>query len=186
MLGYLKEHTKAIHSQVESVNLAKHIVNHSITLEAYKELLTSNYAIYKAIEQKLIAHKNLVCNDLKAYVNTDKSDSLEKDLLQFGNVQINSIDLSNILIESEAEVIGALYVVEGSMLGSLLIANNISKCQALKHLNYHNFFNRHDHKNMVAHWKGFCKIVGKKTFSVEQKRNAGTMAKQIFRLFDRH
>jgi len=182
MLRYLKEQTKLIHNQVEKDNLAKHILNHTITLNQYKQLLINNYNAYKSVEQVLVKSKNLACNSLKPYLNFNKSDSLHKDLLQFENENIE-IKLSNFRIENQAHLIGALYVIQGSMLGSLLIAKNIPKCESIKKITFHNFFDQYKHKNRVNLWKEFCEIVNKKTFTEVQKKSAGYKAQQVFKIF---
>jgi len=79
--------------------------------------------------------------------------------------------------------IGALYVIEGSMLGTLLLSRNIIECDNLKNITSHSFFNLNNHKEKVNNWKSFSDIVNNKVFSESERKDASLVAEETFRLF---
>ena len=74
MMNKLREATASLHEQIEKENLARHILDHSISLEDYKLLLLQNYIAYAVTEKAIAAH-------LVGYKGA-KHLQLEKDLLE--------------------------------------------------------------------------------------------------------
>jgi len=183
MLNYLREQTDLVHKEVENNNLAKYIIDHSITEEQYRQLLIQNFRAYKSIENAIIKRKHLICDDLLIFVNSNKSDFLRKDLQQFPEITIDKIKTNRITIQNEAEIIGALYVIEGSMLGSLLLSRNIIECRNLKNIASHFFYSLHNQKEKTNNWRAFSDIINNKVFLESEKKRASLMAKEVFRLF---
>lgn len=182
--SYLKSNTAAIHEAVEADNLAKHIIDHSITIAQYKELLYANYKAYATIDTILVANKHSYRDDIKTFVDQSKTVALRKDLVQlrFTNFEINSI-LSVENRESEAYGIGLLYVVEGSMLGGLLMAKNLPECKHLQSITEHHFFGKNA-SEVMPRWKDFCATINALPYSEKEKEIALSGARDAFSIFD--
>ncbi|MDT0649756.1 biliverdin-producing heme oxygenase, partial [Autumnicola edwardsiae] len=112
MLTDLREATTELHRQIEEENTAGRIMDHSISMEEYKNLLFQNYVAYAISEKEISAQ-------LSGYKGT-KHKELEKDLEQLSvPVKIPSFPGDNFSCNSEAEALGAAYVVEGSAMGGM-------------------------------------------------------------------
>jgi len=183
VLEYLKAQTQSIHKAVEKDNIAKYILDHTITKKQYKQLLLQNYNIYRMVEEALVKSKHIINNDLKEFLNYSKSDALFKDLQSIDNITINDLKTNTLEFKDEAEIIGALYVIEGSMLGTLLLGKNIEKCKMLNTINAHNFFNQNDHKKIIERWKTFSRLINKKEYTENEKYIASESARRIFFFF---
>lgn len=173
MLSTLRQATKIQHEQLESENLANKIMDHSITKEEYKLLLFQNYLAYKASE-----------NEIQKFLPeqvSDKATTIHKDLQNMG--MTNMDDTLDFTCTSEAEAIGAAYVIEGSAMGGMLIGKEIANCEALQDLPEQNFFN--GKRDSIKSWNQFLKFVRSREFSETETEIAAKKAKETFELFGR-
>lgn len=124
----LRAETADKHQELESLMFVNAIMNNSLSKDDYKKLLTINYIIHQKLENKLA---NMLDSDLaeKLQMNTRlKLSSLEKDIQYWG---IDSLTLPALNFElfvperNTAEVLGALYVLEGATLGGNVIKKHI-------------------------------------------------------------
>ncbi|WP_240462891.1 biliverdin-producing heme oxygenase [Mesonia aquimarina] len=174
ILDKLREATKQLHEEIEQDNLAEHIISHKISLADYKLLLLQNYIAYHVTETE-------IAKQLSSFAPS-KAKRLEKDLAQLHISRELVKDFKNVFsCQTEAEAWGALYVVEGSALGGMLIAKNLSECKNLSEIEVHHFFDG-NHKN-IAGWKDFCKALKKKDFSEKETKEAIEKAKETFVFF---
>ncbi len=182
ILGHLKNKTATHHQIAEKKNLAKHIIDHTITTDQYKELLKKNYRVYSAVETYLDTNKNLLCSNLQSFISLEKSKALKKDLDTF------SIDLTPIsdagigLPANVGSLTGALYVMEGSMLGGLLIAKHLKKCRNLSSNLTHHFFEGNPEYH-TRRWKSLCKILENRSYTQEEINTATHAAIKVFESF---
>lgn len=159
ILDYLKEHTKNIHQELEKDNLAKLIMDHSISKETYQKLLTQNYYFYQAIEQSLIQKRQLINASLHPFLTNEKSQRLKKDLNYFGcEIERHLPQKKSFKIDSENTALGALYVSEGSALGGLMISKQLKNCPHLSFMKEHCFFGT-DVSKILGRWKNFKETV---------------------------
>ena len=155
ILDYLKEHTKNIHQQLEKDNLAKFIMDHSISKENYLKLLIQNYKFYHSIEQALIQKRPLINSSLHPFLTNEKSQRLKKDLKYLGwEVEDDLSQNISFKVDSENAALGALYVSEGSALGGLMISKQLKNCPHLNFMKEHCFFGR-DVPKILSRWKNF-------------------------------
>lgn len=173
MIQRLKEETRELHEQVEEQNLANQIMNHSIDLETYKLLLLQNYIAYYATE-------NAVKKFLPGY-SGKKHVLLKQDLDQLG--VSTEIPSGNVIFEcySKAEALGTAYVVEGSALGGMVLARNLTKCSQLSSVDQHHFFN--GDKENLKDWNSFKMELGQHDFSENEEQQAIEKAKDTFKFF---
>lgn len=189
LLNFLKQGTEDIHKITEDKNLAKYILDHSISIEDYNTLLTINYNAYTTIEQALVQKKSKFDEILHPFIDTGKSERLLHDIKKMDSNKHNNLisnpNSSKYTIHSQFEAIGALYVIEGSMLGGLLINKHLSKCTQLKEVNAFSFFS-HDPKATLNRWKTFCSTINQMNFDHTEKETALVSAKKTFSIFNEY
>lgn len=173
MLDKLREATRVQHQELEEENLANKIMDHSISLEQYKDLLFQNYVAYKAAE-----------GEIKEYLPeqvSNKAETLQKDLQ---NLEVSGLDYKlDFTCNSEAEAIGAAYVIEGSAMGGMLIGKEVSNCEHLQNLPEQEFFN--GRRDNIKSWNQFLKFIRSREFSEAEKEHAAAKAQETFELFGR-
>lgn len=173
MIQRLKEETSELHEQIEGVNLAKQIMDHSIDLDTYKLLLLQNFIAYQATE-------TAIKRFLPGY-SGNKHKQLQQDLEQLG-VSAEIVTKNDIFeCHSHAEALGAAYVVEGSALGGMLLSKNLQKCKQLASVDQHHFFN--GNKENLKDWNSFKTVLEQHEFSKAEENEALKKAKQTFRFF---
>lgn len=175
MMNKLRKAAAPLHEQIEKENLARYIIDHSISLQDYKLLLLQNYIAYAVTEKAIAAH-------LEGYKGA-KYLQLEKDLreLQVEIPPFLKAFQKKISINSKTQALGAAYVVEGSALGGMLIAKELEECQNISSVEQHHFFN--GDRNNINGWKDFLKQVNSSEFTAEEETEAAEKAKETFRFF---
>ncbi|MBP2830702.1 biliverdin-producing heme oxygenase [Aquimarina sp. U1-2] len=182
ILKHLKQSTAEHHRIAEQGNLAKYIIDHSITEDQYIELLKKNYSTYLLVENYLFVHKNLLPTDLQSMINFEKSGALQKDLLAL-SVASNSVTKTTFEMPvTLGALLGSAYVIEGSMLGGLLISKHLSSCKNLNTITTHHFFGGQP-KSHTARWKKFCNIVEGITLPSKEIDASVHAAAQVFEKF---
>ncbi len=184
MLQELRAATKPIHDKAETLSLASKIIDHTITKDEYKQLLLQHFKIYSAVETFVIKNKALLPNPICTYAGKLKSSKLKQDLKE--NYGICEFDLPQItpiqLPATLPSILGALYVIEGSMLGGLLIKKNLQECVQLNFITEHYFFNDHT-KDVISKWKSFCAYIESTSFDKEEITMATYAAEETFTIF---
>jgi len=174
MLIKLREATNSLHKKIEQGNLAADIMSNTISLENYKLLLLQNFIAYKVVDTEIAKF----ITDF----NSDKAERLKKDL---ENLEVNTAVYKdfeeNFTINNFAEAWGAWYVVEGSVLGGLMISKEISNCNNLTEIEEHHFFN--GNRQTLNGWKTFCSQLKKIDFSEKEEAAAIKKAKETFEFF---
>ncbi len=184
LLEALKNHTATIHKEVEQKNLAKYIMDHTITKNQYQQLLQQNYQIYYVIETYLNSNSKKLPPTTQGLINFDKSTALRNDL-ELISAEIPEPSLTNIeLGTNPMELLGAMYVIEGSMLGGMLIAKNLKKCKELEPLKKAYFFSGKSNQS-VQRWKNFCQLLSALTLDQDDITRATDAAKKTFDIFNR-
>ncbi len=182
ILNYLKTTTAESHQSAEQKNLAKHIIDHTITQSNYEKLLLANYSTYYAIERYLNTNKDLLPLDIQQFIDYKKSKALAKDLKSL-SVDIIPIQFPDVHLPKDPySLIGALYVIEGSMLGGLMISKHLSKCKNLLHHDEHHFYGGNPEIH-VKRWKNFCAAIENIKYSRREHIIAGDAALNVFNFF---
>ncbi|MFL1895051.1 biliverdin-producing heme oxygenase [Aquimarina sp. 2-A2] len=181
MLKILKEKTAELHKEVEGLNDAGLIMNHTISSPEYKKLLQQNLRAYSTIENYINEHSDLLPAQIKQFVSTQKSAVLRKDLAQLSE-EYEATEISLKQKPSPMQLIGMLYVIEGSMLGGMMISKHLSQCPALQEIKEHHFFGG-DPKVHVARWKSFCVTIEASDYSEHDINEAVLGANAAFNVF---
>ncbi|KQN38594.1 hypothetical protein ASE92_03990 [Pedobacter sp. Leaf41] len=169
----LRTETAENHAALESLMFVNEIMNNTLSIENYKKLLTINYIIHQKLENKLA---NMLDNDLADRLdmkNRLKLAALEKDLAYW---QIDSLTLPALNFElfvaekNNAEVLGALYVLEGATLGGNVIKKHILANPNFSNheggLNYYGVYG----EELGSKWKNFVTILNESVISADYER----------------
>jgi len=158
----LRTQTTEKHQQLESLMFVNDIMNNTLSIDHYKKLLTINYIIHQKLENKLANMLDSEIAEQLQMKNRLKLESLEQDLSYW---EIDALSLPALDFElfipgnSNAEVLGALYVLEGATLGGNVIKKHI--------LANHNFTGKEGGLNyygvygdeLGAKWKTFVSVL---------------------------
>lgn len=158
----LRDQTSDKHNELESLMFVNEIMNGSLSISDYKKLLTVNYIIHHKLEKKLT---DMLDADIfeKLQMHTRyKLTALEKDLDYWAIDPLSLPDLDFELFVPErnnAEVLGALYVLEGATLGGNVIKKQILKNPEFAHhkdgLNYYGVYG----DELGSKWKTFVEVL---------------------------
>lgn len=181
ILDQLKKETASIHEEVEQENLAKYIMDGSIDQGTYERLLRQSFMVYKSVEDFINARYNILPDALKPFSGFKKTNTLAQDIAGFSSLPlpkpIHIVDTRDI-----ATLVGKLYVIEGSMIGGVMISKKLPQCSKLDHIKEHYFFNNNT-ASSVARWKDFKAAVQNIDFSDQDIERAVASAKDTFQIF---
>lgn len=168
----LRTETADKHKELESLMFVNEIMNHSLTVEDYKTLITINYIIHQKMENVLA---NLLDANLAEKLEMKdrfKLEALEKDLAHWG---IDSLSLPGLNFElfipkkNNAEVLGALYVLEGATLGGNVIKKHILANPNFNNqeagLNYYGVYGN----DLSTKWKTFITVLNESISEADYK-----------------
>ncbi|MBC6109463.1 biliverdin-producing heme oxygenase [Pedobacter fastidiosus] len=168
----LRAETADKHKELESLMFVNEIMNNSLSVIDYKKLLTINYIIHQKLENKLA---NMLDADLAEKLKMNdrlKLSSLEKDLQYW---DIDNLTLPELNFElfiprkNTAEVLGALYVLEGATLGGNVIKKHIlansNFATAEGGLNYYGVYG----DELGTKWKNFVSILNESVSEADYK-----------------
>ncbi|MGN7989489.1 biliverdin-producing heme oxygenase [Pedobacter sp. 22226] len=169
----LRTETAENHKTLESLMFVNEIMNNSLSIDQYKKLLTVNYIIHQKSENILA---NMLDADIAAELEMNsrlKLSALEKDLNYWG---IDSLTLPGLNFElylpqkNTAEVLGALYVLEGATLGGNVIKRHILANPNFKDheagLNYYGVYG----EELSTKWKKFVSVLNERVPEVDYER----------------
>jgi heme oxygenase len=158
----LRTETAANHKTLESLMFVNEIMNNSLSIDQYKKLLTVNYIIHQKLENTLA---NMLDADIAVRLEMNgrlKLSALEQDLNYWN---IDSLTLPGLDFElfvpqkNTAEVLGALYVLEGATLGGNVIKRHILANPNFKDhesgLNYYGIYG----ETLSTKWKEFVSVL---------------------------
>ncbi|WP_343521715.1 biliverdin-producing heme oxygenase [Pedobacter sp.] len=168
----LRTETAERHKTLESLMFVHEIMNNSLSIDQYKKLLTVNYIIHQKLENTLA---NMLDADTAAALEMNrrlKLSALEKDLNYWGidNLTLPGLDFELYLPKKNtAEVLGALYVLEGATLGGNVIKKHILANPNFKDqeggLNYYGVYG----DELSTRWKKFVSVLNERVEEADYK-----------------
>ncbi|MFW0715175.1 biliverdin-producing heme oxygenase [Pedobacter sp. N23S346] len=171
--GILRTETAKKHEALESLMFVNEIMNNSLSIANYKTLLTINYIIHQKLENKLA---NMLDKDLAIELEINsrlKLNALEKDLAywEIDNLTLPSLDFDLFVPEKNtAEILGALYVLEGATLGGNVIKKHILANPNFKNhedgLNYYGVYGA----ELGSKWKIFVTVLNNRVKEEDYER----------------
>lgn len=169
----LRTETAQNHKKLESLMFVNEIMNNSLSIDQYKKLLTINYIIHQKLENELANMLDSVIAEQLEMKDRLKPNALTKDL-DYWN--INSLTLPELAFElfipekNTAEVLGALYVLEGATLGGNVIKRHILANPNFKNhedgLNYYGVYG----EELSTKWKNFVSVLNERVEEADYKR----------------
>lgn len=158
----LRTETAQNHKTLESLMFVNEIMNNSLSIDQYKKLLTINYIIHQRLENELANMLDSAIAEQLEMKDRLKLNALTKDL-DYWN--INCLTLPELAFElfvpekNIAEVLGALYVLEGATLGGNVIKRHILANPNFKNhengLNYYGVYG----EELGTKWKNFVSVL---------------------------
>lgn len=183
ILEVLKKETAQLHQEVEQDNLAQYIMDGSISIEQYDTLLRQNFMIYKGVEDFINSRYEKLPEEFKIFAGFDKTNRLAKDIMAISRLPLPTA-LRVIGPRNLASIIGNLYVVEGSMVGGMMMAKKIEDCPHLAHIDIHHFYSKKT-AGSISRWKGFKEAVSNLSFTELEAKTIVSSAKDTFKLFQK-
>lgn len=158
----LKEATKDKHAILEKLMFVQEIMDNTLSLYQYKQVLSTNYLVHMQFENKLhslVSEKNAKAFHLE---KRKKIEFLKNDLIELkAGLPDYVADIFFVNFESEAAALGALYVLEGASLGGNVIVKKLKinpNFTAIK-LNFY-YYQVYGDK-LAAFWIEFSNILNK-------------------------
>ncbi len=185
VMKLLKEQTRANHDSVEKYAHSHRIMDGSLTLEQYKELVLKHFCFHRLLEglaSRVLTPEQAAKLDFE---NRKKTALLRKDLEVLGiSEQDISVNFDNITysINSFEELLGALYVAEGSTLGGAVIKRKLLQNPETAGVPMH-FYGCYG-ENIGTMWKSFIMNVVMAADSQEKSMTMVNKAKETFEFFE--
>ena len=123
LLEHLRNETNALHQQLDSNSPLAQLTTAELTQQRYADILNLLYQPQKQLEQVLLPAINEL---IPAYQLEARHGLIEQDIAHLGSEITQPADWPKPL-SSQAEVLGVLYVLEGSKLGGRFILSNLKK-----------------------------------------------------------
>jgi heme oxygenase len=181
ILEKLKTETAQLHEEVEKDNLTCFIMDGTMDQPKYEILLRQNFMVYKAVEDFVNARYDKLPESLKPFAGYEKTNALANDISRFSSLPLPK-PLIIVGSRDVATIIGKLYVIEGSMMGGMMLNKKIQACNNLSHITEHSFYNNHTQTNL-SRWKSFKEAVATVNFNIDDVDKAISSAKATFNLF---
>ncbi len=158
LLEQLRQHTQDKHHLLDSHPLLEMLTNPNISQDQYRHALQALYAPHKQLELSLVVPLNLHFPD---YHYQLRYPDIEKDLSQL-QVDYADIAIQGLPISSPSEVVGLLYVLEGSRLGARHILCRLTGTQLPQE-----YFSGALNES-ASGWKGFTELTKEETLEYDQ------------------
>lgn len=169
----LRTETAQNHKTLESLMFVNEIMNNTLSTDQYKKLLTINYIIHQKLENTLANSLDSTIAEQLGMKERLKLGALEQDLNYWNISTLTLPELSFELFIPEkniAEVLGALYVLEGATLGGNVIKRHLLANPNFKDhedgLNYYGVYG----EELSAKWKIFLSVLNEHVTEVDYER----------------
>jgi len=159
----LKTKTRIYHDEIEQKLESNKLFDGTFSQDNYYKMLVVNHQFIKAYEAEILSFLNESDQDLLNRINFNKLALLEKDLEE---LNLNPNDITTVTpLRNRSEALGALYVIEGSMLGGMVIAKQLKKYPELETANF-NYFG-HYGQDIGPIWKSFVAYLNEQLVNEE-------------------
>ncbi|SFS84434.1 biliverdin-producing heme oxygenase [Paenibacillus sp. 453mf] len=183
IMEQLRKETAEDHDQIEQNAYAKAIMNHTLTRAEYQAYLEKIYGFILPIEQKIAQLDGVqeLGIDMK---HRAKSPLLEQDLA-FISSSRQQVPICGEIpeIASSEQLLGYLYVIEGSTLGGQIITRKLRNHLALEPGMGLSYFNAYG-QDTRTQWKELSEIMNKAVEAGADREVIVGTAKETFRLLN--
>lgn len=163
----LKTETRKYHDEIEQKLESNRLFDGSFTQENYYKMLLVNHQFIKAYEEEILSYLNEGDKDLLNKINFNKLSLIEKDLSELNLISNETGKINH--LRNRAEALGALYVIEGSMLGGMVIAKQLKKYPELETAAF-NYFG-HYGQDIGPIWKSFVAYMNEELIDFADKQD---------------
>ncbi len=149
----LRAGTAEQHSHIEELLYSGHIFKGTLTVAQYVHLMQVHHQFHVALENALASHK-----EVRSYLPVQarpKSELARLDLQALGEEPLLA-DQDLFASFNDLELLGAVYVSEGSMLGGAVIARNLKDMPGVRADQDHLHFFTAYGKDLGPNWTRFC------------------------------
>ncbi|MEO6685436.1 MAG: biliverdin-producing heme oxygenase [Dyadobacter sp.] len=149
----LRGQTSESHVNLEENQFSKAILNTTVIMSDYQRYIAKMYGVSKACENDIFPIISTVLPDV---AERYKSQMILNDLLKTGFSKDREVILPvyKFNISSEAEALGAMYVLEGSTLGGKVLYKHISQVLGLTEQTGASYFYGYGQQTGLL-WKSF-------------------------------
>ncbi len=179
----LRRSTRHQHARLNRHPLLAQLLSPQLTLSSYHHLLKRYAPFYQACDQRFLQGIKVFNLDLD-FTPRLKTGWLSQDLAFFNDSSpILPPELPPLL--SAPQLIGEIYVLEGSTLGGQLISRHLEAQLALTASSGARFFNGYTHLT-DAYWKDFSQFLERHLSHEADLVEACGAANQLFKLFAKY
>ena len=176
----LKKSTSKEHEELEGIMLTKKIFEESFNLSDYKQVLLTNYEIHRLIEENISNALDIEIQSRLNIKNRRKLPALIKDLEE-AQIEPDKKNENHIIIpqfKTNSEALGAMYVLEGAMLGGNVILKQLRKMDVFKNLSltYYSLYGAGLRENWIS-------FIHELNTSVSDEEACLHKAKEVFHLY---
>ncbi len=184
ILVKLKEATKPAHSRLE---MTVDLLNSALDLESYQNLLLKFYGFYAPVEPQLLRVIKLQSIDfdyearLKVPLLTGDLRNLNGENFDFDTVEICGDAPA---LDTFAQTLGCLYVLEGATLGGQIISRSLKRNLNLTAENGAAFFNGYGERTGQM-WKAFGAMANAQAETFNRDEEIIASAQETFAKFEK-
>lgn len=180
----LKQATSNQHDYLEQLMFVDKIMNGTLSVKEYKQILIANYLVHNSLEKLLFESLDLDLQNELQINKRFKLPALAKDLQEL-NVDLPEINLNEknaAITQNSAAVLGAMYVLEGATLGGNVIVKKLKVNLNLQEYNLgFNYYQVYG-ADLAANWKQFCQVLNTKV-AVDDYEISIQSALKVFECF---
>lgn len=178
ILDRLKTETAEAHDRVEALAASNRIMDGSFSPEEYKQLVARNYILHAAYEHVLEkAVTQLGIHELQ-YSERQKLPLLRSDLHDMG-VPLPEVSLvPSLQLDTPEQVLGCMYVLEGSTLGGSVIRRRLISLPDFANLPFR-FYGAYGERTGPM-WTSFRNVVVERIQTPEQEQATVEAATAMF------
>ncbi len=184
----LKTETKPYHESVEQFAHSNKIMDHTLSLDQYRELIISQYQLHQALEDRMAQVLSPAQKTELEFDQRRKIDFLAQDmgLVAPDSLHENAAELvAQYQITDLYDALGAMYVLEGSTLGGAVIRRELAKnpniANQVADFHYYGCYG----SLIGERWKNFLGLLNAWADTDEKQDAVVQKAKDTFKLFER-
>lgn len=171
----IKEATKEAHQQLEKQVVLK---LKAIRSDAdYADVLKHFYAYFNAVEKAIAPY--ITADVLPDYAQRRNSSYLKSDIVELGQTATNLPETVAPRIENVQQALGALYVMEGSIMGGSIIVQMLAKHGVEQGTSFFSGYG----SQTGAMWSKFVAVLNANAQNETQEQQAIDAANETFRKF---
>ena len=174
----LKQATEKQHQLLEQSMFVNQIMDLSLNLVQYQDILLTNYIVHASFEDALFTGINPSIKQQLQLESRKKLPALLHDLQEAGLSTPHPDNINQrFFFKGKAEILGALYVLEGATLGGSVIVRRLKINPNLQELNLNFNYYQVYGKNLIPNWKQFIAVLNTEVSAAEYQQSINAALK---------